>query len=54
MAHDDTEQVVGEEELAAFQLHDDSEEHGRDRNDGKPESEFSVRFVWDQFSYASF
>jgi len=53
MAHDDTEQGAGEEELAAFQLHDELDDR-RDRKDGKPESEFNVQFVWDQFSYASF
>lgn len=44
MAHDNEEQEIGtsteEEALAAFQLHEESDER-RDRNEGKPESEFN-------------
>ena len=41
ITHDDTEKRVGEEELVAFQLHDELDER-RDRNDGKLESEFNM------------
>ena len=44
MAHDNEEQEIGtsteEEALAAFQLHEELDER-RDRNKGKPESEFN-------------
>ncbi|EDR01174.1 uncharacterized protein LACBIDRAFT_312439 [Laccaria bicolor S238N-H82] len=41
MTHDETEKRVGEQELAAFQLHEELDER-RDRNDGELESEFNL------------